>query len=77
MNLLKLPSRDDFNEYQNHISQRMTKPTIAYCAHSEDLEQPGQSLLCTKWVAKDPSFLHANSKDSDKTGWMPKLICLL
>ena len=31
----------------------------------------------TKWPvhpAKDPMLLHANSEDSDQTGWMPKLI---
>ena len=33
-----------------------------------------ESLLCTRWVAKDPSFLHADNKDSDQTGWMPRLI---
>ena len=30
--------------------------------------------LCAHWVAKDPSFLHADSKDSDQTGRMPRLI---
>ena len=30
--------------------------------------------LCTQWVAKDPSFLHADSEDSDQTGRMPRLI---
>ena len=30
-----------------------------------------ESSLCTQWVAKDPSFLHADSKDSDQTGRMP------
>ena len=33
-----------------------------------------ESLLCTQWVAKDPSFLHGDSKDSDQTGRMPRLI---
>ena len=33
----------------------------------------GQSSLCAQWVAKDPSFLHANSEDSDQTGRMPRL----
>ena len=33
-----------------------------------------QSSLCTQWVAKDPSFLHADSEDSDQTGRMPRLI---
>ena len=27
-----------------------------------------ESLLRPQWVAKDPSFLHADSKDSDQTG---------
>ena len=33
-----------------------------------------ESLLSAQWVAKDPSFLHADSKDSDQTGRMPRLI---
>ena len=33
-----------------------------------------ESSLCTQWVAKDPSFLHADSEDSDQAGWMPRLI---
>ena len=32
------------------------------------------SSLCAQWVAKDPSFLHAESEYSDQTGWMPRLI---
>ena len=30
----------------------------------------------TKWVAKDPKLLHADSEDSDQTGRMPRLICV-
>ena len=30
----------------------------------------------TKWVAKDPKLLHADSEDSDQTGQMPRLICV-
>ena len=33
-----------------------------------------ESLLFTQWVAKNPSFLHADSEDSDQTGQMPRLI---
>ena len=33
-----------------------------------------ESSLCPQWVAKDPSFLHADSEDSDQTGQMPRLI---
>ena len=38
--------------------------------------RPGssESSLCAQWVAKDPSFLHADSEDSDQTGRMPRLI---
>ena len=30
--------------------------------------------LCTQWVAKDSVLLQADSKDSDQTGRMPRLI---
>ena len=43
---------------------------------SEDADQPDQSSLCAQWVAKDPSFLHAGSEDSDQTGQMPRLFCV-
>ena len=33
-----------------------------------------ESSLCAQWVAKDLSFLHADSEDSDQTGRMPRLI---
>ena len=33
-----------------------------------------QSSLCAQWVTKDPSFLHADSEDSDQTGRKLRLI---
>ena len=36
--------------------------------------QSEQFSLCVQWVAQDPSFLQADSEDSDETGWMPRLI---
>ena len=33
-----------------------------------------ESSLCTQWIAKGPRFLHGDSKDSDQTGQMPRLI---
>ena len=33
-----------------------------------------ESSLCAQWVAKDPSFLHADSEDSDQSGRVPRLI---
>ena len=32
--------------------------------------------LGAQWVAKDPTYLHADSEDFDQTGRMPRLICL-
>ena len=49
------------------------------CTPSKDSDQPwhlpksDQSSLCAQWEAKDPSFLHADSEDSDETGRMPRL----
>ena len=53
------------------------------CAPSEGSDQLGHLLslirvsLCGQWVAKAPSFLHADSEDSDQTGQMPRLICVM
>ena len=33
-----------------------------------------ESSLCVQWVAKDPTFLHADSEDSDQSGRMLRLI---
>ena len=58
-----------------HLSRLMTKPTKWLCAQwrlgsAWSSVQSDRSLHC----AKDPSFLHANSEDSDQTGRMPRLI---
>ena len=61
-----------------YMSQRMTKPTKWHVRPAEISQgiHPVWSayLLCTLWVAKDPSFLHADSKETDQTGWMLRLI---
>ena len=62
-----------------HLSRLMTKPTKWLCAQQRQISlgiHPvwSESLLCAQWVAKDPSFLHADSEDSDQTGQMPRLI---
>ena len=36
--------------------------------------QSDHTSLCTQWVAKDKSFLHAHSENSDQTGQMSTLI---
>ena len=48
------------------------------CAPSENSDQPGHPpslirVFVRLWVAKDTSFLHADSEDSDQTGRMPRL----
>ena len=64
----------------NIISRDMTNPTIWVCSQRRlkaawASAQSDQSLRCaTQWVAKNPSFLHADSEDSDQTGRMPRLI---
>ena len=47
----------------------MTKPTKWHMSPAKSA-QSDQSSLCAQWVAKEPRFLHADSEDSDLTGWM-------
>ena len=63
-----------------HLSRLMTKPTKWYVRPAKTQISLGirpvwsESSLCAQWVAKDPSFLLADSEDSDQTGRMPRLI---
>ena len=64
----------------NHLSRLTTKP-IKWHVHPAKTQislgiHPvwSESSLCAQWVAKHPSFLHADSEDSDQTGPMPRLI---
>ena len=57
----------------------MTKPTKCHVRparfrSARASAQFDHSSLCAQWVAKDPSFLHADSKDSDQAGQMSRLI---
>ena len=54
----------------------MTKPNKMACAHNKDRAsaKSDQSSLCAQWVAKDPTFLHVDSEDSDQTKQMLRLI---
>ena len=63
----------------NKLSRITTKPTKWLYAQrrlrsASASAQSDQSSLCAQRVAKDPSFLPADSEDSDQTGQMPKLI---
>ena len=71
------------NQTWKHLSRDMTKPNLKTFEPRHDKTKPEniwattwqnqqnecapRSSLCTQWVAKDLSFLHADSKDSDQT----------
>ena len=46
----------------NKMAVRPAKTQISLASAQSD-----QSSLCAQWVTKDPSFLHADSEDSDQT----------
>ena len=62
------------------MSRIVTKPTKRHVRPAKTQISLGihpvwsESSLCAQWVAKDLSFLHADSKDSDQTGRMSRLI---
>ena len=43
----------------------MTKPRKCRCTQRIFRSE---TSLCAQWLAKDPSFLHADNEDSDQTG---------
>ena len=62
-----------------NMSRNMTKPTKWLCAQRRlrsawASAQSDQSSLYVQWVAKDLSFLYPESRDTDQTGRMPRLI---
>ena len=74
---INFSAKQNFNKKNEPPHDKTNKVA---CAPSEDSDMPGHppSLIrvfaCAQWLAKDPSFLHADSKDSDQTGRMPRLI---
>ena len=62
------------------LSRLMTKPTKWPVRPAKPQISLGirpvwsESLLFAHWVAEDPCFLHADSKDFDQTGRMPRQI---
>ena len=54
----------------NKMTERPAKTQISLGIRPVWLE----SSLCARWVAKDPSFLHADSEDSDQPGHPPSLM---
>ena len=68
--ILKLEEYGPWHDKTNRMSVRPSKTQISLGIRPVWSE----SLLCAQWVAKDPSFLHADSKDSDQTRQMHGLI---
>ena len=70
----------DMSKQQTDKSRIVTKPTKWHVRPAKTQISLGirpvwsESSLCAQWVAKDPSFLQADSEDSDQTGRMPRLI---
>ena len=67
---LRLPINEPQHDKTNKVTVRTAKTQISLGIRPVWSE----SLLCAQWVAKNASFLHADSEDSDQTGWMPRLI---
>ena len=56
------------------VTVGLVKTQISLGIRPVGSESWSESSMCAQWVAKDPSFLHADSEDSDQTGRMPRLI---
>ena len=62
------------------VSRLMTKPTKWHVRPAKTQISLGirpvwsESSLCAQWVAKDPSFIHADGEYADLTERMPRLI---
>ena len=68
--LIALKTSEPSHDKANKMAVRKAKTQISLGIHPVWLE----CSLCAEWVAKDPSFIRADSEDSDQTGLMPKLI---
>ena len=63
--------------FPKDMSRDMTKSTLWLCVQRRLRSVWSESSLCAQWVAKDLSFIHADSEDSDQTGWMPRMIWVI
>ena len=67
--------------FQLNLSRLVTKPTKWHGHPAKTQISLGirpvwsESSLCNQWVAKEPSFLHADREDSDQTGWTHRPLC--
>ena len=85
---MKIPRKDTDGEEKNtdHTSGSFTLYELPHDKTDKMTVHPSKTQIslgihriwsesshCPQWVAKDPSFLHTNSEDSDQTGRMPRL----
>ena len=68
--LLQTKPYEPWHDKTNKMTVRIAKSQISLGIRPVWLE----SSLCAQLVAKDSSFLYADSDDSDQTGLMPRLI---
>ena len=72
--------RERCQKESSYLSRLMTKPTKWHVRPAKTqislAIRPvrSESSLCAYWIAKGPSFLHADSENPDQTGRMPRLI---
>ena len=62
------------NAYMSRLVTKTNKMTVRPAKTQISLGIWSDSSLCAQRVAKDPSFLHADSEDFDQNGRMPRLI---
>ena len=74
MNISKSPSTFDISKQTEPPHDKTKKMTVCPAKTQISLGIRPESLTCAQWVAKDSSFLNADSEDSDQTGQMPRLI---
>ena len=58
----------------NNVAVRQRRLRSAWASAQSDQTSLIRVFACAQWVAKGPSFLHADSEDADQTGRMHRLI---
>ena len=72
----KMTHGKTYNKSPRRINHKASnsKTNTGTTALERSVEQTDQSSLGAQRVAKDPTFLHADSEDSDQIGWISRLI---
>ena len=73
-NYLWLYTKYIFEPPHNKTNKMMCAQRRLRSAWASARSDHWESSLCTLWVAKDPTFLHSDCKDTDQAVWMRRLI---